>query len=73
MAEVTLSSRNQIIIPREARDALGLKPGDKILVVALGQTLILWRKPNSYSAAIRGLSLKPYPKDYVKKERQSWR
>lgn len=33
MTEVKLSSRNQIVIPREAREALGLKAGDKLLVV----------------------------------------
>ena len=33
MTEATLSAKNQIVIPREARKALGLKPGDKILVL----------------------------------------
>jgi AbrB family looped-hinge helix DNA binding protein len=28
MAEATLSSKNQIVIPGEAREALGVKPGD---------------------------------------------
>jgi AbrB family looped-hinge helix DNA binding protein len=73
MAEATLSSKNQIVIPREAREALGVKPGDKILViVADGKTLIL-EKPKSYRAAIRGLARSAYPKDYLKKERQSWK
>jgi bifunctional DNA-binding transcriptional regulator/antitoxin component of YhaV-PrlF toxin-antitoxin module len=27
MAEATLSSKNQIVIPREAREALGLRTG----------------------------------------------
>jgi AbrB family looped-hinge helix DNA binding protein len=31
MTEVTVSAKNQIVIPREARKALGLKPGDKFL------------------------------------------
>ena len=34
MAEATLSSKNQIVIPREAREALQLKPGDKLIVTA---------------------------------------
>jgi bifunctional DNA-binding transcriptional regulator/antitoxin component of YhaV-PrlF toxin-antitoxin module len=29
MMETTLSAKNQIVIPREARKALRLKPGDK--------------------------------------------
>ena len=32
MAEATLSSKNQIVIPREASEALHVRPGDKILV-----------------------------------------
>src|SRR5580693_1088270 len=28
MVQATLSSKNQIVIPKEAREALGLKPGD---------------------------------------------
>jgi AbrB family looped-hinge helix DNA binding protein len=37
MAEATLSPKNQIVIPREARAALNLKPGDKLLVVVRGK------------------------------------
>ena len=33
MNEVKLSSKNQIVIPREARDALGARPGSRIAVV----------------------------------------
>ena len=46
MAEATLSSKNQIVIPREAREALGLKPGDKILVVVRGERRLVLQKPN---------------------------
>jgi AbrB family looped-hinge helix DNA binding protein len=73
MAEATLSTKNQIVIPREAREALGLKPGDKILVVVTGGKVLLLRKPKSYAAAIRGLARGKYSKDYLKKERASWR
>lgn len=30
--EVTLSSKNQIVIPKEAREFIQLKPGDKLLL-----------------------------------------
>src|ERR1700722_4634014 len=32
MVEATLSSKNQIVIPREIREALQLEPGDKFIV-----------------------------------------
>jgi AbrB family looped-hinge helix DNA binding protein len=73
MAEATLSSKNQIVIPREAREALGLKPGDKVSVVVHGNRIIVLEKPRSYADAIRGIGRGLYPKDYLKKERESWR
>lgn len=56
MAEVTLSAKNQIVIPREARAALRLKPGDKLRVVVRGERVLLMKKPKSYHVAIRGLA-----------------
>jgi AbrB family looped-hinge helix DNA binding protein len=72
MAEATISSKNQIVIPREAREALQLKAGDKILVVSRGERVLVLQKPKSPRAAIRGLARNVYPKRHVQKERQSW-
>jgi AbrB family looped-hinge helix DNA binding protein len=71
MAEVKMSSKNQIVIPREAREALHLKPGDKLIVRTHGGKLLIMEKPKSYHRAILGRGA--YPKDYLKKERESWR
>jgi AbrB family looped-hinge helix DNA binding protein len=72
MAEATLSTKNQIVIPREAREALQLKAGDRLLVVVRGDRIIVMERPKSPHAAIRGLSRGGYPKGYLRKERQSW-
>jgi len=72
MAEAKLSAKNQIVIPREAREALQLKPGDKLLVVVRGNRVIVLQKPRSFARAIRGLAKGVYPKDYLTKERESW-
>ncbi len=72
MAEVTVSSKNQIVIPQEARKALGLKAGDKLLVITRGDKVIVLQKPRDYPAAIRGLAEDTYPGDYLRKERRSW-
>lgn len=69
---MTLSARNQIVLPREAREALRLKPGDKVLVVVRGTELLILRKPKSYHAAIRGLARGLYPRNYLQRERRSW-
>jgi AbrB family looped-hinge helix DNA binding protein len=70
--EATLSSKNQIVIPREAREKLGVKAGDKLLVVLQGDSVIVMQKPKSYRVAIRGLGRGVYPAGYLEKERQSW-
>lgn len=72
MTEATLSAKNQIVIPREAREALGLKPGDKILVVVKGAQVLVLQKPESYHVVTRGLARSRYPKNYLRKERQNW-
>jgi AbrB family looped-hinge helix DNA binding protein len=72
MAQATISSKNQIVIPREARDALQLKSGDKVLVVVRGTKVLMLQKPESHGAAIRGLASKPYPSRHLQKERQTW-
>ena len=72
MAEATLSSKNQIVIPREAREALGVKAGDKLLVVVRGDRVIILERPASRHAAIRGLGTCKYPRNYIQKERKSW-
>jgi len=72
MAEATLSAKNQIVIPREAREALKLKPGDKLLVVVRGDRLIVLQKPKSFHKAIAGLARGTYPSSYLQEERDSW-
>jgi AbrB family looped-hinge helix DNA binding protein len=72
MAEAKLSSRNQIVVPREAREALGVRAGDKLLIAVRGNTVVILPRPNSWTKALRGLATKPYPEGYLKEERDSW-
>jgi AbrB family looped-hinge helix DNA binding protein len=72
MAEATLSSKNQIVVPREAREALGVRAGDKLLVVVRGNTVVILPRPRSWSKALRGLAKKRYPEGYLNRERASW-
>ena len=72
MAEATLSSRNQIVVPREAREALGVQAGDKLLIVVRGDTVVILPRPRSWAKTLRGLAGQPYPKGYLDAERGSW-
>ena len=73
MAEATLSSKNQIVIPKEAREKLGLKPGDKLIVTVHDGKVFVMEKPANYAKALRGFAPGLYGPDYLKKERDSWR
>ncbi len=72
MWESTLSSKNQIVIPRAAREALGVKAGDKLLVVVRGDKVIVLQKPKAHHAAIRGLTSRRYAGGYLEEERRGW-
>ncbi len=73
MREVKLSSKNQIVIPRDIRDSLGVKAGDKLLAVPRGDIVVLLRKPRRYSKALTGMGKGLYPSDFLVKERETWR
>ena len=68
----TLSSKNQVVIPKNVREALGIKAGDKLIFVQQSDKVFMLQKPESFSVAIRGLAKSTYPKRYLEKERRSW-
>jgi len=72
MIEATLSSKNQIVIPKEVRTALGIEAGDKIVVSIEGSTAILALKPKDPLMALKGAGRGLYGRGYLKKERRSW-
>ena len=72
MPQVKVSSKNQIVVPREAREALHIKAGTKLDVTVRGDTIIIMRTPKSYAKALRGVARGMYPPDYLEKERDSW-
>jgi AbrB family looped-hinge helix DNA binding protein len=69
---VRLSSKNQIVLPREAREAMHLKGRDVLLVVVKDDVTIIMPKPENYRSALTGMGKGVYPKTHLKKERESW-
>lgn len=53
MNTATITEKGQITIPKKIRDALNLKPSDKIIFVRRGNTIIL--KPVADVVNIRGI------------------
>ncbi len=72
MACLKLSSKNQIVLPKDARKAMNVKGGDELLVVVKGSVTLLMPKPKSYAEALSGKGKDLYPKDYLEEERKSW-
>lgn len=52
---VKMSSKNQIVVPKEAREALGLRPGDRLLVSVRDEALLLEREPRDLAGRLEGL------------------
>ena len=42
--DITLAERGQIVIPKAARDALGLKPGARLQMRIVGSQLVIEKK-----------------------------
>jgi len=72
MAVQKLSSKNQIVIPKEARQAMGIKGGDELLVVVKDNLTLVMPKPKRYAKSLSGLAKGTYPSGYFKRERRSW-
>ncbi|MBI4686536.1 MAG: AbrB/MazE/SpoVT family DNA-binding domain-containing protein [Nitrospirae bacterium] len=72
MQIVKLSSKNQIVLPKEAREAMKLKGQDELLVVVKGDITVIMPKPKSYKSALSGAGKGIYTKTYLYKERKSW-
>lgn len=72
MAIQKLSSKNQIVIPKEAREAMKVKAGDEVLIVVRRGITVVMPKPKSYAKTLYGIAKDIYPPDYLKRERASW-
>jgi AbrB family looped-hinge helix DNA binding protein len=75
---VRLSSKGQLVIPKEMREALGVKEGDPLLAV-LEEGRIVLSRPATFSRTTRGALKGTWGRDaqaiarYLQGERQSWR
>ena len=57
MATVTVSPKYQVVIPQDARELLGIRPGQKIEVIAYAGRLefVLIQKPKKMRGFLRGI------------------
>jgi len=74
MTTVRLSSKNQMVLPKEARERLGVGPGDELIVAPKGDGVVVISKPKDFVEALEGSGRGVYGdvKQYLKRERTSW-
>ncbi len=68
MTTVTVSPKYQVVIPKEAREALGIRPGQKIQVIAYEGRLefLPVSRPSKMRGFLRGMNTSvPRDKDRV--------
>jgi AbrB family looped-hinge helix DNA binding protein len=75
---VTLNQKSQIVISKQIRKSLGLKPGDQLAAAVEGDKLILRPNPKNPAARLRGLAKgtwgsKTKIDSYVDKLRDEWK
>ena len=76
-AVVKLSERNQMVLPKIARQALGIEPGGRVLVVVQGQHVHLLPEPENWTDYIYGLGEDTWAalgggERFLREERASW-
>lgn len=73
---VTVSDDYQIVIPEDARRALRITPGDRMVLEVRDGCLVLVPEPRDYAAILRGLHREIWqgidPQEYVRREREAW-
>jgi AbrB family looped-hinge helix DNA binding protein len=71
---VTLSSKYQIVIPLEARQALSLSAGDELLVLSKPDRVVIVPKPKQFAKRMAGLHREIWQgaETYLRDERKDW-
>jgi len=76
MATATVSSKYQVVIPREVREKLGIRAGDQLIVEVDDGKVVMHLRPRSYTRYMLGLGKEVWrgvdATEYVRKERGSW-
>ncbi len=74
---LTLNQKSQIVISKEIRKRLGLKPGDQLAAIVEGNKIVLRPRPKSSASRLRGLGKGTWGRqakidNYLEKLRDEW-
>ena len=73
-ASVKLSSKFQVVIPQQARAALGLVAGDELLILVKDDRIVMMPKPKNFTDRLAGLHKEIWRDGtaYLSTEREEW-
>ncbi len=73
---VRVSRKHQVVVPREAREALGVGAGDELVVEVEKGKVMIKARPKSYARHMLGLHKSVWKgvrvEEYIRKEREAW-
>jgi AbrB family looped-hinge helix DNA binding protein len=73
---VKVSSKNHMTVPADARRALGIEPGDELLVSVENGVMKVTKRPQNYADAFFGLHKEVWAdidvREYLRRERDAW-
>jgi len=73
---IKVSKKNQIVVPKQARKLLDIKPGNELLVKIKEDRIILIPKPKDFTKYMEGLHKEIWEGidavEYVRREREAW-
>lgn len=70
-----VSTRYQIVIPKEVRDLLRIQPEDTVLFLIEGESVYLRPRPQSFTETLHGLHRHVWaddPEAWLEEERAAW-
>lgn len=69
-----LSTKFQIVIPKEVREALNLKANDNVLFLIVGNSVYMRPRPQSFTRTLSGLHKHVWnnSEEWLEKERSAW-
>lgn len=74
---VRVSSKNQIVVPKEAREKLHIGPGHELLVLCKEDRIVLIPRPTDFAARMAGLHKEVWEgtdtDNYLQEERDHWK
>lgn len=78
MLKVKVNSRNQIVIPAEARRKLGIKPGDELILDIYEGAMFVMREPDDHLEELKQIGKQLFPteqsgQEWLQQERDTWK